>query len=245
MIGIEEISAFLDEKRDLLLAFVENGEPDFKEEFFNRAAEALLLGDKEYVDFIFDSLRKKLESYASVIKEQEFLDEDERSKKLKLLMKSNELGITGKIRKDRNLITMEELLDFLEELDFDKVKELIDEGIEPDFTEEIKNEDNQDNKKYLNDQEIYNGINNILTGRYLKYVFYLEEEGTIITTTAEEILEVVYDFLVLGGKKKFIGEQYDMTVTLGEENKGCLSEYDDPDIEDKVKKILEKLMIAK
>lgn len=136
MIGIEEISAFLDEKRDLLLAFVENGEPDFKEEFFNRAAEALLLGDKEYVDFIFDSLRKKLESYASVIKEQEFLDEDERSKKLKLLMKSNELGITGKIRKDRNLKTMEELLDFLEELDFDKVKELIDEGIEPDFTEE-------------------------------------------------------------------------------------------------------------
>ena len=95
-----------------------------------------MLGDEEDLEFIFESLKKKLSSFASVVREQEILEADERSKKLKLLIKSNELGITGRIIEDRNIKTMKELFFFLEKLDFDKIKEIIEEGIEPDFTEE-------------------------------------------------------------------------------------------------------------
>ena len=95
-----------------------------------------MLGDEEDLEFIFESLKKKLSSFASVVREQEILEADERSKKLKLLIKSNELGITGRIIEDRNIKTMKELFFFLEKLDFDKIKEIIEEGIETDFTEE-------------------------------------------------------------------------------------------------------------
>ena len=128
----------------------------------------------------------------------------------------------------------------------DYVGEMIDsllDGDEEKFDSIVSDFKNliQDTIKFLKDQEtdvMEEDINEILKERKIRYLFH--ETGAM---SAKEIADVAYDFLVLGTENNFNDDMVDINLTLGEENKGCLSEYDDPDIADDVAKILEILLI--